>query len=342
MNRVAGVKWHLRNDGNEAIVTEFCTKEINGVMTKKIKKSESLTQVDSIKWISRVIRMTIEDVISRHIRREWSIRNVKDLSELACHHCAIVSDGSFGAFFKYSTEADALTQFEVELASLQYLATRAGVLIPTPIDIVQVEHGTLLVMEALQAVERTPFQWRDIGKTLARIHRITSDRCGFHRDGFIGPIYQDNTPTRDWITFYGECRLWPRLKMTVDSGNLPSSVASQVEQLIRRLPELGGPDITPALLHGDAQQNNFISTAQGTFVIDPAVYYGNPEIDIALIDSWQPVPDEVFESYMEEMPLDAGFEKRRNLWRISIYLAAVAIEGPGHLIRLTNALQGYV
>lgn len=312
------------------------------MMTQKTKYSEPLNRLDFIGWLDKNLCAPIEKTVSEYIGREWRIRYAKDLSELACHHCAIVSDNSFAVFFKYSEAAGASTQFEIELDGLQYLSTKAGVSIPIPIAVVQVEHGTLLIMEALQAVERTPLQWRQIGKTLARIHQVTSDMCGFHRDGFIGPIYQDNTPTRDWITFYGERRLWPRLKMTVDSGHLPSSVASQVEQLIRRLPELGGPDIIPALLHGDAQQNNFISTAQGTFVIDPAVYYGNPEIDVALIDSWQPVPDEVFESYMEEMPLDAGFEERRNLWRISIYLAAVAIEGSGHLSRLINALQGYV
>lgn len=140
----------------------------------------------------------------------------------------------------------------------------------------------------------------------------------------------------------GERRLWPRLRMAIDSGNMPSSVVLQVEKLIQCLPDLYSADITPSLLHGDAQQNNFISTAQGTFVIDPAVYYGNPEIDVALIDCWQPVPDEAFESYKEETPLDSGFYGRRNLWRVSMYLAAVTIEGPGHLSRLTNALQGYV
>lgn len=303
---------------------------------------DSINRVDSIRWLYKNLCAPIEKTVSEYIGREWSITCAKDLSDLACHHCVIVSDHSFAAFVKYSDMADASTQFEIELSGLRYLSTKAGVLIPTPIDIVRLEHGTLLVMEALQAVERTSPQWRQIGKTLARIHQITSDRCGFHRDGFIGPIYQDNTPTRNWATFYGECRLWPRLKMAVDSGNLPSSVASQVEMLIQRLPELCSADITPSLLHGDAQQNNFISTAQGAVVIDPAVYYGNPEIDVALIDCWQPVPDDVFESYKEEMPLDSGFYERRNLWRVSIYLAAVAIEGPGHLNRLTNALQGYI
>jgi protein-ribulosamine 3-kinase len=144
------------------------------------------------------------------------------------------------------------------------------------------------------------------------------------------------------MTFYREHRLWPRLRLAIDSGNLPSSVASQVEKLIARLPELCGPEIMPALLHGDAQQNNFISTAEGTFVIDPAVYYGNPEIDLALIDSFQPVPDDVLNGYREEMPIDPGFFERRDLWRVSIYLAAVTVEGPMRLYRLTSALQRYL
>ena len=296
----------------------------------------------SIRWLSKPLRTPLEETVSEFTGREWRVRSAKDLSELACHPCAILSDDTFAVFAKYSEDADAPKQFEVELAGLDYLSKCTGVMIPTPIDIAPVANGTLLVMEALNAIERTPPQWRQLGKTLARIHRVKSDSCGFHMDGFVGPLYQDNTPARDWATFYAERRLWPRLRIAIDSGNIPSHVASQVEKLIQRLPELCGPEVTPSLLHGDAQQNNFISTATGTFVIDPAVYYGNPESDVALIDSFQPVPDDVFDAYREEMPLDPGFWRRRSLWRVSIYLAAVAIEGPIHLNRLTGALQDYL
>jgi protein-ribulosamine 3-kinase len=144
------------------------------------------------------------------------------------------------------------------------------------------------------------------------------------------------------VTFYGERRLLPRLRVAIDSGNLPSSVVSKVETLITRLPELCSAEITPTLLHGDAQQNNFISTAEGTFVIDPAVYYGDPETDLALLDCFQPVPDAVFEGYREEMPINSGFFERRDLWRVSMYLAAVAIEGKAYLNKLTDALQRYL
>lgn len=77
-------------------------------------------------------------------------------------------------------------------------------------------------------------------------------------------------------------------------------------------------------------------------VIDPAVYFGNPEIDLAYIDYFQPVPDEVFAAYREGMPIEPGFTSRRNLWRISAYLAAVEVEGRQHLDKLVDAVQGYL
>lgn len=77
-------------------------------------------------------------------------------------------------------------------------------------------------------------------------------------------------------------------------------------------------------------------------VIDPAVYYGNPEIDLALIDYFEPVPADVFIGYREEMPIDPGFHERRDLWRVYGYLAGVTVEGPAWLGRLIDAVQKYL
>jgi len=174
------------------------------------------------------------------------------------------------------------------------------------------------------------------------MHRVKSDSPGFERNGFWGPLIQDNTSSDSWEVFSRERRLQPLLKIVADSGNISAPVLSGVEVLIRRLPDLCGPEVTPSLLHGDAQQNNFISTAGGTYVIDPAIYYGNPEMDLARIDSFQAVLDDVFDVYREEMPIDHGFPERRDLWRIPLYLAAVALEGPMHLKKLTGALARYL
>ena len=295
-----------------------------------------------IRLASPPLRAAVEREVSEHLGRRWTAEAARDMSDYACHPAAILSDGAYAVFAKFSEADKGREQFEIELAGLQVLSRLAGVLIPTPIGIIPVPGGTVLVLEAVEAVDRAPRHWREIGRTLARIHKVRSDQFGLERDGYFGPLHQDNRPTHDWPAFYAERRLLPALKLAVDSGNLPRPIARQVEALVPRLPELNGPEVRPTLLHGDAQQNNFISTQAGAVVIDPAVYWGHPEMDLAAVGYYQPVPDDVLDGYREVLPIDPGFPERRDLWRLWGYLAAVTVEGPAHLDRLTGALRTYM
>lgn len=296
----------------------------------------------SIRLLRDPLRLPVEQLVSAYTGRPWRVKAARDLNDLASHQCAILADGAYAVFVKLSEAANGLEQFELELAGLRLLTARSGVPTPTPIGNVAVEGGAIMVLEAVQTVERAAHQWRQIGLALARIHRIKWDRCGLEMQGYFGPLYQDNRPLSDWPTFYAERRLWPRLIGAIDAGHMPTPLIRQVEQLISRLPDLCGPAVAPTLLHGDAQQNNFISTAMGALVVDPAVYYGHPEIDLAYLDYFQPVPDDVFAGYQEELPIDPGFRERRDLWRIYGYLAAVTVAGSAYLGPLTAAVQRYL
>jgi arginase len=113
-----------------------------------------------------------------------------------------------------------------------------------------------------------------------------------------------------------------------------------------RLRSLAGPDPRPSLLHGDAQQNNFVSTAAGAVVIDAAPYFGHPEADLALVDYFEPVLDDLFAGYRDIAPIDPGFAGRRELWRLAAYLAVIAVDGDRpfgrrYLDRLAAAVQAY-
>ncbi len=105
-------------------------------------------------------------------------------------------------------------------------------------------------------------------------------------------------------------------------------------------PALCGPEPTPALLHGDAQRNNWISTAQGAVAIDPAVHYGHPEFDLALLGDFEAVPEAVFEGYRELRPIDPGFAERCALWRLAANLAVVTIDA-SYLDRIEHAVRRY-
>ena len=77
-------------------------------------------------------------------------------------------------------------------------------------------------------------------------------------------------------------------------------------------------------------------------VIDPAVYYGSPEMDLAYVDYFAPAPEELFEGYRAELPIQPGFAERKDLWRIPAHLAVVAVAGQSYLPQLNNALRRYV
>ena len=77
-------------------------------------------------------------------------------------------------------------------------------------------------------------------------------------------------------------------------------------------------------------------------MIDPAVYYGHPEMDLAYIDYCQPVPVDVLNAYRAELTIDPGFHERRELWRVYGYLAAVEVEGAAYLPKLMKAVGKYL
>ena len=291
--------------------------------------------------LSDPLRIPLEQAVSAHLGREWKVSQLKDMRDFACHPATILTDGSYAVFAKLSDAANGLEQFEIELAGLGLLSECSGVRTPTPIGIVPVEGAVWMVFEAVQEVSRESRHWRQIGRALAQIHKVKGERYGLESQGYLGPLYQDNRPMHDWTTFFAERRLWPRLVGACDSGNLPGELIQQVERLIARLPDLLGSPALPALLHGDAQQNNYISTEAGVVVIDPAVFYGDPEYDLAFLDYFQPVPEDVFLGYQEELPIEAGFWERRDLYRVYGYLAAVTVEGAVHLDKLVKTLQRY-
>jgi fructosamine-3-kinase len=294
-----------------------------------------------VKLTAAPLRLPLEAFISAHLKRTWTVKSSTDLVDLACHPATLLSDGSYPVFAKFSAAPDGFHQFEVEVASLKFLSERAGVLVPTVVGILPLEVGAILVFEEVHAVERTPRRWRQIGQALACLHMIKGQRFGLENDVYIGPLPQDNTPADDWVTFYRERRLLPGLKMAVDSGNLPDTIVKPLERLITRLPDLCGPTVAPCLLHGDAQQNNYISAEAGAFIIDPAIYFGHPEMDLAWLEAFAPVPREVYDGYRDLLSIDPGFCLRRPLWRLWGYLAAVTVEGLPYLGRLVDAVRSY-
>lgn len=271
----------------------------------------------------------VEAAASARLGRPWTATGFTDLDERASHPAGIFRGAPFSVFAKFGTD---VAQFTAEVRGLTLLAERAGVATPAPVGdgVVPVDGGALLLLEAVPEVppeQRSTAQWESIGLALAALHGVGGERFGLEFDGYFGPLPQDNTPSSTWESFYAQRRLLPRLTSAVDSGRLPADLAAGVERVAARLPLLCGPPPRPALLHGDAQQNNFLTSPSGAVLLDVAPYYGHPELDLALLDYFAPVPPVVFDAYRSVAGLAPGFGGRRELWRLFAYLAVITVDG---------------
>ena len=84
-----------------------------------------------------------------------------------------------------------------------------------------------------------------------------------------------------------------------------------IERVCARLPELCGPPEPPARLHGDLWGGNAIANERGEPVlIDPAVYGGHREIDLAMMRLFGGFGARCFAAYDEAYPLAPGHEER--------------------------------
>lgn len=160
-----------------------------------------------------------------------------------------------------------------------------------------------------------------LGEGLAALHKGNAEhekRFGFYRNNFLGSQPQSNTFHTDWPTFYRDCRLMPQIERARAWGLLPAErerllgcITGEIETL------LGDFDARPVLIHGDLWSGNYLCAAGNEPVlIDPAVYYGEREVEMAYTELFGGFPQGYLAAYHAEFPLDAGYERRRSLHQL--------------------------
>lgn len=230
------------------------------------------------------------------------------------------------------------TPMDVEAAMLDYLATSA----PLPVPTVHHAETDLLVMEYVAGDGQYDARAaRDAAEHLAALHEVSADAYGFDFETLSGPFGQPNPWTDSWIDFFREQRLCHFAEKAREEGTLPGSTHRRVETLAERLEELLVEPDEPALLHGDFWTANVIvDDGAVAAVIDPAIYFGHHELELAYLDPAQSFDAELLDHYATVGEIDEEFfESRRDVYEVFHALENVRFFGQERLDRLHTALD---
>lgn len=262
------------------------------------------------------------DELLREAEVSASVRVVKPLSG-GTHPAWRVDAGQDTFFIKYSNSPDAQELFECEVNGLQVLR-RYGKSFRVPETVF---HNTnYLILEYIGHGKPTKVSEARAGQALAELHQTGKGQAfGWKTDNFIGPLRQSNRQSDDWMTFFTECRIRPMLKLA--RHRLSEEDDEITEKLLKSAAARLG-SFAPCIVHGDLWSGNLFYDGEGQPVlIDPSVYIGHAEVDLAMTTLFGGFAQDFYTGYTSACRPDDGYEARLRFWNLYPLLVHVVLFG---------------
>lgn len=274
--------------------------------------------------------------ISRVTGQPFQAKQTRSIGGGCINQAYSLSDGQT-TFFAKLNQASKLAMFEAELAGLKEMHASQTIRVPRPLCCGLAGTNSYIVMEWL-ALGGRGSAWRAMGENLAAMHRISSNLgFGWHRANTIGETHQPNDWQESWLAFWRDQRLDYQFRLAKRrGGSFP-----QQQALLAALPDLlAGHDPIPALVHGDLWSGNAAVTKAGEPVIfDPATYYGDREVDLAMTELFGSFPTAFYDGYESAYPLSAGYSTRKTLYNLYHILNHFNLFGGGYAAQANRMIQ---
>ncbi len=234
--------------------------------------------------------------------------------------------------------------FDAEARGLAALRCDDGPRVPRALAVGATGRESFILMEWIDTGRPGPGFHERFGRELARMHRsLSGDRYGFESDNFIGSTEQPNTWSDSWCGFFASQRIGFQARLARDRGRIDSRLSGSIDTIVNRMDSLLVEPDHPALLHGDLWSGNYLCDESGTPVlIDPAVYYGHPEADLAMTELFGGFPPAFYRAYRDETPLQPGYPERRDLYNLYHMLNHLNIFGGSYLGSVRSIVSRYV
>jgi fructosamine-3-kinase len=249
-------------------------------------------------------------MIQGAIGRSFEVKSARSVSGGCINQGYCLSDG-ITQFFVKLNQADRLEMFVAEALGLATLAEAGAMRVSRSVCHGVTGEQCFLVLEWLEFGRSG--DWALMGQQLASLHAYSgSQEFGWSRDNTIGSTPQVNSWMPDWTEFWQTHRIGYQFEL---AGR---NVFPKADRLLAKIPQiLAGHQPTPSIVHGDLWGGNAGFLADGTPVIfDPAIYWGDREVDLAMTELFGGFPPAFYAGYESILPIVPGYAKRKLLYNL--------------------------
>ncbi|OUS31391.1 hypothetical protein A9Q98_03030 [Thalassotalea sp. 42_200_T64] len=257
----------------------------------------------------------IADDISIAQNKRFVIEQTEQLSGGDINDCYSVTDGQTTYFVKIN-EKQRLNNFQSEANSLEHLAVCGHFIVPKVVTCGNTISHSYLVLEYLNMhcsnPQVTDQQWHSLGVALANLHHDNQQaEFGWNDDNYIGLTVQTNKWQHNWSVFFAEQRLGYQLQLLRENDLFQGSISAITDKCQQLLCH---HHPTPSLVHGDLWQGNVAFVNNLPCIYDPACYYADREVDIAMSELFGRFPENFYQGYQQTLPLAKGYEQRKKIY----------------------------
>jgi fructosamine-3-kinase len=283
----------------------------------------------------------IVDQISQARGERFEMTDRRSVGGGCINQAYIIGDRHHQQYFIKLNQSSLLDMFTAEAWGLREILQTQAITVPLPLCWGTTSEQAFLVLSYLDlGASGTQKHWTEMGRQLATMHRYQispAAKFGWHINNTIGSTPQINSWETDWATFWREHRIGYQLRLARRrGGNVPKG-----EELLTAIPEiLANHHPYPSLVHGDLWGGNASFTSDGTPVIfDPATYWGDREVDIAMTELFGGFPAAFYQGYNTVYPLDPGYERRKLLYNLYHLLNHYNLFGDGYLRQANSTID---
>jgi fructosamine-3-kinase len=244
-------------------------------------------------------------------------------------------------FLKWNDAEKFPGMFAAEAQGLSVLGSQAVIDVPNVVSTGVSGTYQYLLLEYIDEARPSKNYWESFGKRLAALHTITNPHFGLDHSNYIGSLQQHNIQNLSWIDFFIKQRLGIQLKMAAEKNRIDTNILRRFDVFISKLKDLL-PAEKPSLLHGDLWSGNVMINHHGEpCLIDPAVYFGNREVDLAMTALFGGFDKSFIESYHHSFPLLPGYAERFDIYNLYPLLVHVNLFGGGYLSQVVAILKRF-